>query len=170
MTCRLSCLDQIAFITSSGCRARWCRLPKPVLPRRSKRAKAKGQPVLALRQERSIPSKKLLARLLMKWQGIAGADRLSLAASFAGLSDHILLKRVQDGVETGAFCTLLTTLEVGHLRIAGLDCNDCVAKTTFAARLRGYDVARPTKAVLSTDLEAASVTFKRLAKAGVPLA
>ena len=125
--------------------------------------------MIALRQERSIPSKKLLARLLMKGQGIAGADRLSLAAPFAGLSDHILLKRVQDGFETGALGTLLATLEVGHLRIAGLDRNDCVAKTAVAARLRGYDVARLTKAVLPADLEAAPVTFKRLAKAGVPL-
>ena len=87
-----------------------------------RRAKAKGQPVIALRQAWPIPSTKRLARLLIKGQGIAG-----------------------------------------------LDDTYYMVKTAVAARLRGYDVARLTKAVLPADLEAAPVTFKRLAKAGVPL-
>jgi nicotinamidase/pyrazinamidase len=103
-------------------------------------AKAQGHPIIAVRQEWSIPSTKAIARLTMKGQAIEGSAGTELAEPFVGLADHVLVKRVQDAFETGALDTLLDKLGVGKLRIAGLDLNYCVLKTALAARNRGYAV------------------------------
>ncbi|WP_136442250.1 cysteine hydrolase family protein [Pacificoceanicola onchidii] len=103
-------------------------------------ARAQNVPVIALRQEWSIPSTKILARLTMKGQALEGTDGTELAPPFAPLPDHVLVKRVQDGFETGALDTLLARLDVGALRLVGLDLNYCVLKTALAARNRGYHV------------------------------
>ncbi|MEH7827906.1 cysteine hydrolase family protein [Gemmobacter denitrificans] len=103
-------------------------------------AKAQGHHIVAVRQEWSIPSTKAIARLAMKGQAIEGSKGTELAEPFAGLADHVLVKRVQDAFETGALDALLASLGVGQLRIAGLDLNYCVLKTALAARNRGYDV------------------------------
>lgn len=113
-------------------------------------ARAQGHPVIALRQEWSIPSTKAVARLAMKGQAIAGSDGTGLAAPFDELADHVLVKRVQDAFETGALDALLGRLGVGRLRIVGLDLNYCVAKTALAARNRGYQVAVVKDATLSS--------------------
>lgn len=112
-------------------------------------AKAQGHHIIAVRQEWSIPSTKAVARLAMKGQALEGSAGTELAAPFAGLVDHVLVKRVQDAFETGALDALLTHLGVGRLRIAGLDLNYCVLKTALAARNRGYEVMVVKEATLS---------------------
>lgn len=103
--------------------------------------RANDHPVIAVRQEWSIPSTKVIARLTMKGQAIEGSAGTELAPAFAALPDHTIVKRVQDAFETGELDALLQGLDVGKLRIVGLDRNYCVLKTALAARSRGYDVA-----------------------------
>ncbi len=103
-------------------------------------ARAQGQPIIAVRQEWSIPSTKLIARLTMKGQAVAGTDGTEIAGPFRGAADHVLIKRVQDAFETGALDALLERLDVGTLRIVGLDFCYCVLKTALAGRRRGYSV------------------------------
>ncbi|MCB1350905.1 MAG: cysteine hydrolase [Maritimibacter sp.] len=112
-------------------------------------ARERGDPVIALRQEWSIPSTRILARLTMKGQAIAGTPGTQLAKPFVGLADHEVVKRVQDAFETGALDDLLATLDVGRLRLVGLDFNHCVQKTALAARNRGYEVTIVKPATLS---------------------
>lgn len=113
-------------------------------------ARAKGQPIIAVRQEWSLPSTVAVARLMMKGQAIKGSAGTELAKPFAALADHVLVKRVQDSFETGALDALLAQLGVGTLRIVGLDLNYCVLKTALAAKARGYDVTVVSAATLST--------------------
>lgn len=63
-------------------------------------AKANGWPVIALRQEWSLLATKVIARLTMKGQAVAGTSGTGMAAPFEGLADHVVVKRVQDGFET----------------------------------------------------------------------
>mgnify|MGYP001432954816 CR=1 FL=1 len=133
----------------------------------SARARKQGDPIIALRQEWSIPSTKLVARLMMKGQAIAGSAGTEVAAPFSGLADHMIVKRVQDAFETGELDQLLKTLNVGSLRIAGLDGNYCVAKTAEAAILRGYAVELAKEAILTADPKAGQKTFAALANMGV---
>lgn len=130
-------------------------------------AKERGDTIVALRHEWSIPSTKLLARLTMKGQAIAGTSGTEIARPFAGLADHELLKRVQDGFESGELDALFADADVGHVRIVGLDYNFCVQKTALAARNRGYDV----RAVTAATLASANTTKaeQRLTDSGVVL-
>jgi nicotinamidase-related amidase len=102
-------------------------------------ARSKGHPVIAVRQEWSIPSTKAVAWLTMKGQAIEGSAGTELAEVFASLPGHVIVKRVQDAFETGELDALLERLDVGTLRIVGLDMNYCVQKTALAAQNRGYD-------------------------------
>ncbi|MCR9085403.1 MAG: cysteine hydrolase [Rhodobacteraceae bacterium] len=104
-------------------------------------AKRAGYPIIALRQEWSQPATRAVARVMMRGKAIAGTPGTELAAPFQGLADHELVKRVQDGFETGALDPLLADLDVGQLRIMGLDGEYCVARTAIAALARGYEVA-----------------------------
>lgn len=133
-------------------------------------ARQVGHPVIALRQEWSIPSTKLVARLLMRGQALAGSPGTELAQAFAGAADHVLVKRVQDGFETGALDTLLHRLDVGALRIAGLDGNFCVAKTALAARARGYAVTLLRDGVLTAGPGNTARMTALMEEAGVQLA
>ncbi|WP_424968997.1 cysteine hydrolase family protein [Dinoroseobacter sp. S76] len=103
-------------------------------------AKSAGHPVIEIRQEWSQPAPRSVARLFMKGQALPGSEGTEFAAPFSGLADHALVKRVQDGFETGALDPLLAELDVGQLRIVGLDFNYCVLKTALAARARGFAV------------------------------
>lgn len=103
-------------------------------------AKARKHPVIALRQEWSIPSTKLIARMTMKGHALEGSSGTELAEPFATLADQVLVKRVQDAFETKKLDTLLEDLDIGTLRIVGLDFNYCVQRTALAARNRGYKV------------------------------
>lgn len=129
--------------------------------------KANGHPVIALRQEWSIPVTKVIARLTMKGQAVAGTEGTELAPTFADLPDHVLVKRVQDGFETGELDKLLADLNVGHLRIVGLDLNYCVLKTALAARNRGYEVTTVTQGTLAAGPR--SLAQDKLIAAGVML-
>lgn len=112
-------------------------------------ARSTGIPVIAVRQEWSLPATKVLARLTMKGQAVAGTAGTELATPFQGLVDHEIVKRVQDGFETGALDTLLAQLDVGHLRVVGLDGQYCVAKTAQGAISRGYQVDLVLPGILS---------------------
>lgn len=126
------------------------RLAEAAIRKEVEEARAKGQPIIAVRQEWSIPSTVAVARLTMKGQAVKGTAGTELAAPFAALPDHVLVKRVQDSFETGELDALLAQLGVGALRIVGLDLNYCVLKTALAARARGYDVTVVNAATLST--------------------
>lgn len=103
-------------------------------------AQAQNHPVIAVRQEWSIPSTRAVARLMMKGQAIQGSDGTEIAEQFSALPEYVIVKRVQDAFETGELDGLLERLDVGKLRLAGLDLNYCVQKTALAAINRGYDV------------------------------
>ncbi|GIT85640.1 hypothetical protein ROBYS_06560 [Roseobacter sp. OBYS 0001] len=125
-------------------------------------AKTNRIPIIAVRQEWSIPSTQAIARLLMKGQAVAGTPGTEIASPFSDLADHVLVKRVQDAFETGELDKLLVGLDVGKLRIVGLDTNYCVAKTALAARQRGFEVEIVTRGVLSADTTAAEKTLNML--------
>lgn len=112
-------------------------------------ARQSGFAVIAVRQEWSIPSTKMVARLAMKGQAVEGSPGTQLAEPFAELADHVLVKRVQDAFETGELDKLLFDLGVGRIRIVGLDFNHCVQKTALAARNRGYEVTIKQRGALS---------------------
>ena len=126
-----------------------------------------GTPVIAIRQEWSILSTKIIAKLLMKGQAVAGSKGIELAMPFADMANHTLTKRVQDAFETGKLDVLLKQLDVGTLRILGLDGNYCVAKTAQGARQRGFDVAIVTAGVLVGDPTKYKSVLKELNAAGV---
>lgn len=125
-------------------------------------AKSNGIPVIAIRQEWSIPSTKAVARLLMKGQAIKGTAGTELAAPFSTTADHVVVKRVRDAFETKELDALLKQLNVGKLRLVGLDTNYCVAKTALAARQRGYEVKIIEQGILSADPETATKTLDML--------
>lgn len=126
------------------------RSVEAAIRKEAEEARAKGHPIIAVRQEWSLPSTVILARLTMKGHAIKGSAGTELAKPFASLPDHILVKRVQDSFETGELDVLLAQLGIGTLRIVGLDLNYCVLKTALAAKARGYDVSVISAATLST--------------------
>ncbi|AKS46465.1 Nicotinamidase-related amidase [Octadecabacter temperatus] len=125
-------------------------------------ARSNGIPIIAIRQEWSIPSTKAVARLLMKGQAVEGTSGTELAAPFRDVADHVTIKRVQDAFETKELDALLAQLNVGKLLIVGLDTNYCIAKTALAARQRGYDVEIVEQGVLSAAPETAKKTLVML--------
>lgn len=132
-------------------------------------ARSNDIPVIALRQEWSLPATKVLARLTMKGQAVAGTAGTELSAPFQGVVDHEIVKRVQDGFETGALDQLLAQLGVGHLRIAGLDGQYCVAKTTQGALSRGYQVDLVLPGILSGVPDKAQTALKAAEARGATL-
>ena len=128
-------------------------------------ARAQNHPVIAVRQEWSIPSTKFLAKLTMKGQALEGSEGTELARPFASYPAHVIVKRLQDAFETGELDALLERLNVSTLRLVGLDLNYCVQKTALAARNRGYDVTvikHGTLAVGPTE-----ISEKRMSSAGI---
>ena len=113
-------------------------------------AKSDRIPVIAVRQEWAIPA-------------------TTAVAPFAGLADQTLVKRVQDAFETKELDKILGQLNVGTLRIVGLDTNYCVAKTALAARQRGYQVEIVKRGVLSADPKRAEKTLIMLRDKNVML-
>ena len=132
-------------------------------------AKAENLPIIAVRQEWSIPSTKIIARLTMRGQAVEGTPGTQIAEPFEGLADHEIVKRVQDAFETGELDRLLERLDVGKLRIVGLDLRYCVAKTALAARQRGYSVEVVTRATLCVNRTAGDETRKLLSSNAVIL-
>lgn len=123
---------------------------KAAIFRETSAAKAQGFPIVAVRQEWSIPSTKAIARVTMKGLAVEGTPGTELAGPFAQLADHVVVKRVQDAFETEELDALFEELGIGKLRIIGLDFNYCVQKTALAARNRGYEVSVVKDATLSS--------------------
>ncbi len=111
-----------------------------VIRKRLEAAKTSGHPVIALRQEWSLPATRMLARIAMKGQALAGHPGTEVATPFFSFVDDEVIKRVQDGFETGALDALLAERDIGVLTIMGLDGEHCVSKTAQAALNRGYTV------------------------------
>lgn len=130
-------------------------------------ARAQNQPVIAVRQEWSIPSTKVLAKLTMKGQALEGSEGTELAGLFSSYADYVIVKRVQDSFETGELDALLERLNVGQLRLVGLDLNYCVQKTALAAKKRGYDVTVIKQGTLAAG--PADVAEMRMTSAGVAI-
>lgn len=127
-----------------------------------KTAKANDVPVIGIRHEWSIPSTKAVAKLLGKGLAIEGTPGTELIKPLDDLADHTMIKRVQDAFETNELDELLAQLNVGKIRIVGLDANHCVAKTALAARQRGYEVEIIRQGVLAADTKKAAGTFEML--------
>ncbi|MCG7626087.1 cysteine hydrolase family protein [Epibacterium sp. Ofav1-8] len=132
-------------------------------------AKEEGIPVIAVRHEWSIPSTKAIARVFGKGLAIAGKPGTELLEPLDELADHVLVKRVQDAFETDELDELLAKLDVGVVRILGLDTNFCVAKTATAARQREYDVEIALNGVLSANHKKAEQTLLQLQEQNVTL-
>jgi nicotinamidase-related amidase len=128
-------------------------------------ARKQGYPVIAVRQEWSLLSTKIIARLTMKGQAIEGTPGTELAAPFRTVADHSMVKRVQDAFESKELDRLLAQLDVGRLRLVGLDLNYCVAKTALAAKGRGYEVTIPLRSTLAAS--APDATLTQLEKHGI---
>ena len=103
-------------------------------------AQQRDQPVIALRQEWSGIGPRLVAKLLFRGKAVTGSAGTGLAAPFVGMADNVIIKRVQDGFETGELDAVLAALTIGRLRIMGQDGEHAVAKTAQAALNRGYEV------------------------------
>lgn len=136
----------------------------------SEAARAAGEPVIALRQEWSEPATRLIAKLTMKGRAVAGSPGVALAAPFRDLPTQVLVKRVQDGFETGELEPLLAKLGIGRLRIAGIDGEYCVAKTARAALNRGYEVALLTDGIATGHKSREPALLDGLTQAGATLA
>ncbi|UWP91585.1 cysteine hydrolase [Aliiroseovarius crassostreae] len=106
------------------------------------------------------------ARIFMKGQGLAGQPGAELANPFVGMGEYEVIKRVQDGFETGALDTLLDQLNIGHVQIAGLDAALCVNKTAQAALARGYKVTLLQDGLLGALPKATAKAFETLKNAG----
>ncbi|MEM8958725.1 MAG: isochorismatase family protein [Pseudomonadota bacterium] len=132
-------------------------------------ARAAGFPVIALRQEWSLPATRVIARLFMKGQALAGSQGTGLAAPFRDLADQELVKRVQDGFETGALDALLSQLDVGWVRIMGLDGEYCVARTAEAALRRGFAVELCVDAIATARQAKQAEVVERLTRLGATL-
>lgn len=132
-------------------------------------ARAARFPVIALRQEWSQPVTRVIARLFMKGQALAGSPGTELAIPFRGLADAELVKRVQDGFETGELDALLEKLDVGRLWIMGLDGEYCVARTAEAALARGYSAELCADAIATARPEKQPEVMGRLTRLGATL-
>lgn len=140
---------------------------KAVILREIDAARASGFPIVAVRQEWSIPSTKAVARMMMKGRAVEGTAGTELAEPFAGLVDHVVVKRVQDAFETAELDALFEKLRIGKLRILGLDLNYCICKTARAARNRGYAVTVVKDGTLSAAPSQRAV--QRMTSSGVAL-
>ena len=110
-------------------------------------AQHEDQPVIALRQEWSGPGPRLMARVLRQGKAVQGSAGTELAPPFAKMADHVVVKRVEDGFETGELDALLDVLGIGALRILGCDGEGAVARTAQGALNRNYRVTLVADAI-----------------------
>jgi len=112
-------------------------------------ARAAGHPVIALRHGWQTPGTRLMTRMMLGGKGLAWESGTEIHPEIVEQVDHVVTKRVQDGFENPELGALLGRLDVGHLRIAGLDGCYCVKKTALAAANRGYRVELLTDAIVT---------------------
>ena len=129
-------------------------------------AKAQNNSIIAIRQEWSEPATRLIAKLTMKGQAVAGTPGTEVAKPFNTMFTHEVVKRVQDGFETGELDALLESLNVGKVIIAGLDGEYCVARTAEAALNRGYDVELATNGIMTSRTDKLGAVIEKLTLLG----
>lgn len=136
---------------------------------RAAQAHKNGDAVIAIRQEWSETSTRLVARLFMAGAGLAGSPGIETAKPFAHLPTHQLSKRVQDAFETGELDKLLSSLQVGSLEIVGLDGEYCVARTAESALNRAYQVGLITAGIATAKAHKIGPIYKRLGHLGATI-
>lgn len=120
--------------------------------REAELARHRDQPVIALRQEWSGLATRLIARATRPGAPLRGGAGVGLAAPFHGLADHVVVKRVEDGFETGELDAVLGALHVGRLRLMGRDGCAGLARTAQAALNRGYEVELVRDGIAASDV------------------
>ena len=129
-------------------------------------ARHRDRPVIALRQEWGGLAPRLIARLTRPGAPLRGGAGVALAAPFCGLADHVIVKRVEDGFETGELDAVLGVLGVGRLRILGRDGCAGVARTAQAALNRGYRVELIRDGIAASDPAAFTAVLEALESQG----
>lgn len=103
-------------------------------------AQSNSEPVIALRQEWAGVAPQFIAMFTHDARTLHGEPGSELAAPFKAVADHVIVKRFQDGFETGELDLLLDVLGIGEVRLMGRDGAQALAKTAQAALNRGYGV------------------------------
>jgi len=129
-------------------------------------ARHRDQPVIAIRQEWQGVMPRLIARLTRPGAPMRGGRGVELAAPFHGLADHVIIKRVEDGFETGELDILLEILRVGRLRLMGRDGCAGLARTAQAALNRGYEVELVRDGIATADSAAFESVIEALRSQG----
>lgn len=129
-------------------------------------ARRHDHPVIALRQEWRGLTSRLIARKTRPGAPLRGGAGTGLAAPFKGMADHVIVKRVEDGFETGALDQLLEVLQVGELRLVGRDGTDAVARTAQAGLNRGYTITLVRDAIATKDAAAFKAVQEALTSQG----
>ncbi len=129
-------------------------------------ARHKDQPVIALRQEWRGLGPRLIAGKTRRGAPLRGGADTGLADPFQGMADHVIIKRVEDGFETGELDQLLAVLQVGRLRLAGRDGAHAVARTAQAGLNRGYDITLVRDAIAAKDAAAFQAVQEALTSQG----
>lgn len=126
----------------------------------------RDQPVIAVRQEWHGLTPRLIARQTRPGAPMRGAPGVELAPPFRGMADHVIVKRVEDGFETGELDALLDILRVGRLRLMGRDGCAGLARTAQAALNRGYQVELVRDGIAAADGAAFEAVLEALASQG----
>ncbi len=139
------------------------------IAREASLAKRDGLPVIALRHEWSGLGPRLVAHLTDQAELVPNSKGSALAAPFAELADHVVVKRVEDGFETGELDALLEVLDIGHLRIAGRDGTRAVARTVQGGLNRGYEITLVVDAIATSKTDRFGTVAEALTSQGAML-
>ncbi|EDM69815.1 hypothetical protein RAZWK3B_10647 [Roseobacter sp. AzwK-3b] len=129
-------------------------------------ARQRDQPVIALRQEWHGLMARLIVRLTRPGAPTRGSADVELAPAFRGMADHVIVKPVEDGFETGALDALLDMLRVGRLRLVGREGCAGLARTAQGALNRGYEVELVRDGIAATDSAALDAVLEALTSQG----
>ena len=132
-------------------------------------AQFEDQPVVALRHEWSGVAPRVIAHVTRNGAAMKGSPEAGLAAPFVDMPDHVLVKRVEDGFETGALDALFDVLGVGAVRIVGCDGVHAVARTAQGALNRGYAVTLVGDAIATGQPDAFTPVAAALVSQGAQL-
>jgi nicotinamidase-related amidase len=129
-------------------------------------ARLRNQPVIAVRQEWRGLMPRLIARLTRPGAPMRGGADVELAPAFRGMADHVIVKTVEDGFETGELDALLDVLRVGRLRLVGREGCAGLARTAQAALNRGYEVELVRDGIATADSAAFDAVLEALTSQG----